>query len=79
MPRHTRLSSCAGGGGGAGEGRAGQRTRRKACVRHIQARYNVLRVEVGQRTPDEIAAQVRERLRAFYGSDDDMSGRRAHP
>lgn len=39
---------------------------RQACERLVQAGYDVLRVEVGARTPDQIAAQIRDRLRAFF-------------
>ncbi|MCW2898881.1 MAG: dTMP kinase [Streptosporangiaceae bacterium] len=41
---------------------------RQACERIIQAGYDVLRVEVGKRTPDMIAAQIRDRLRAFFAT-----------
>jgi dTMP kinase len=39
---------------------------RQACERLIQAGYDVLRVEAGTRTPDQIAVRIRERLHAFF-------------
>lgn len=43
---------------------------RQACERLIQAGYDVLRVETGTRTPDQIADQIRERLHAFFAIPD---------
>jgi dTMP kinase len=41
---------------------------RQACERLIQTGYDVLRLEVGHRAPDQIAAQIRDRLREFFAA-----------
>jgi dTMP kinase len=38
---------------------------RHACDRLIQAGYDVLRIDAGERTPDQVAAIVVARLAAF--------------
>lgn len=39
---------------------------RQACDRLIQAGYDILRVETGNRRPNGIAAEIRDRLRALF-------------
>jgi dTMP kinase len=39
---------------------------RQACERLVQAGYDVLRIDVGDRTPDQIARQIRDQLHAFF-------------
>jgi dTMP kinase len=52
---------------------------RQACDRHIQSRYDVLRVEVGTHTPDQIAAQIHDRLSQFFAPTDDQETTHAQP
>lgn len=47
---------------------------RQACERLTQAGYDVLRVDVGSRTPDQIATQIRAQLRAFFDVPDPSEG-----
>lgn len=44
---------------------------RQACERLIQAGYDVLRVDCADSTPDQIAAMIRDRLRAFFAAPDE--------
>lgn len=39
---------------------------RQTCDRLIQAGYDVLRLDVSTRTPDQIATQIRDRLHEFF-------------
>lgn len=43
---------------------------RQACDRLIQAGYDVLRIDCTNKTPDQLAQMICDRLKAFFGAPD---------